>query len=146
MSLQKLLGIELPVIQAPMAVVQAGALAMRSPSGRPRVVAVRDVEYLRRWQLTRENQGLILRAFNVNFFCHTPSAPSAQRAAAWRAALALIIRSSASTWPRCRRARARAFQADYADVLAQFKPAVVIFTSACRRRNCSPACARGVRR
>ena len=47
--------------------------------------------------------------FNVNFFCHTPPAPDAEREAAWRAALAPYYEEygidPASDCRRARRAR-----------------------------------------
>jgi nitronate monooxygenase len=66
--------------------------------------------------------------FNVNFFCHTPPAASAEREAAWRAALAPYYRElgiDADTIPS---GPGRVpFSAEAADVLSEFKPAVVSF-------------------
>jgi nitronate monooxygenase len=89
MTLQTLLGIELPIIQAPMAGVQDAALAIAvSNAGALGSLpcAMLGPEALRD-ELTRLAAGTA-RPFNVNFFCHTPPAPDAAREAAWRARLA----------------------------------------------------------
>ena len=89
MSLQKLLGIELPVIQAPMAGVQAGALAIAvSNAGGLGSLPCAMLSTEAMSKELAKIKANTTRPFNVNFFCHTPPAPSAQRAAAWRAALA----------------------------------------------------------
>src|SRR6266545_7988628 len=92
-SLQSLLGIELPIIQAPMAGVQARALAIAvSNAGGLGSLpcAMLSLEAMR-------DEVAALRAgtaepFNVNFFCHQPPTPDAQRDAAWRTALAPYYR------------------------------------------------------
>ena len=88
MTLQQLLGIDLPLLQAPMAGVQGSALAvavceagglgalpcaMLTPEAiRAEVAAI------------RARTG---RPFNLNFFCHQPPTPDDAREAAWRASL-----------------------------------------------------------
>ena len=66
--------------------------------------------------------------FNVNFFCHTPPTASAEREAAWRAALGPYYKElgiDADTIPS---GPGRVpFSAEAADVLNEFKPAVVSF-------------------
>jgi nitronate monooxygenase len=73
-SLQTLLGIELPIIQAPMAGVQGGALAVAVsnagglgslPCAMLSADAMRDELRAIRAQTTKP--------FNANFFCHVPS-------------------------------------------------------------------------
>ena len=68
------------------------------------------------------------KPYNVNFFCHTPPAPSADREAKWKATLAPYYREfgiDADTIPA---GPGRApFSAGAADVLGEFKPAVVSF-------------------
>ena len=89
MTLQQLLGIELPIIQAPMAGAQGSALAVAvSNAGGLGSLpcAMLDVDAIR-------NELTAIRAqtskpFNVNFFCHTQPDVSAEREAAWRAVLA----------------------------------------------------------
>ena len=68
------------------------------------------------------------KPYNVNFFCHTPATPSAEREAAWRAALAPYFREfeldAAAIAPGPLRTP---FSSEAADVLDEFKPAVVSF-------------------
>jgi nitronate monooxygenase len=128
--LTTLLGTELPLIQAPMAGVQGSALAVA-------VANAGGLGSLPCAMLTPEGIAKELatiraqaggRPYNVNFFCHTPPAPDAQREAAWREALAPYYREfgiDAATIPA---GPGRApFSAEAADVLAEFKPAVVSF-------------------
>ena len=83
------LGIARPVLQAPMAGVQDHRLAVAvSEAGGlgalPAAMLTLDA-------LRAELQALraaTARPFNLNFFCHTPPLPDAQREAAWRQALA----------------------------------------------------------
>src|SRR5438874_10169542 len=88
-TLQALLGVELPIIQAPMAGVQGSALA----------VAVSNVGGLGSFpcaMLTADAMRDELRAiraqtskpFNVNFFCHFPPEPDPAREQHWRTTLA----------------------------------------------------------
>src|SRR5262245_6740537 len=130
-DLRTLLGIELPIIQAPMAGVQGGALAAAvSGAGGlgslPCAMLGPDA--------TREELRTIRartdRPFNVNFFCHTPPAPDAEREAAWRAKLApyyeeLGVDAGAAA---AQAAGGRApFGHEAADVLEEVRPAVVSF-------------------
>ena len=132
MTLQKLLGIELPIIQAPMAGVQGSAMAVA-------VCNAGGLGSLPGAMLSAVTLGKELvaikaqtsRPFNVNFFCHTPpesNAGSRQREATWRAALAPYYQEfgiDATTIPV---GSGRApFTAEHADVLEPFKPAVVSF-------------------
>jgi nitronate monooxygenase len=128
-SLTTLFGTELPLIQAPMAGVQGSALAVA-------VSNAGGLGSLPCAMLTPEGIAKELsairaqssRPYNVNFFCHTPPAPDAQREAAWREALAPYYREfgiDAATIPA---GPGRApFSAEAAEVLAAFKPAVVSF-------------------
>ena len=129
MKLQELLGVELPVIQAPMAGFQVSALAIAvSNAGglgslpcallppeamRKELEAIRDATSL---------------PYNVNFFCHEPPQPDAERESTWRAALepffaeygidAASIPAGAGRIP---------FSAAAADILEEFEPPVVSF-------------------
>lgn len=68
------------------------------------------------------------RPYNVNFFCHTPPQPSAEREKAWRVALAPYFREFEIDPESIPAGPGRApFSAEAAEVLAQFKPAVVSF-------------------
>lgn len=68
------------------------------------------------------------RPFNVNFFCHAPPAPSAEREAAWRGALAPYYAQYGIDASKIPPGPGRApFSAEAAEVLEPFKPAVVSF-------------------
>jgi nitronate monooxygenase len=141
-SLQNLVGIELPIIQAPMAGVQGSALA----------VAVSNAGGLGSLPCTMlgndamRNELEAIRAqtahpFSVNFFCHELQAASAEREKAWRQTLApyfeelgLDIASvptgdiaSVPTGPAL-----APFGEEAADVLEAFKPPVVSFSPGAR--------------
>jgi nitronate monooxygenase len=69
-----------------------------------------------------------VRPFNVNFFCHAPPVASAEREANWRAALAPYYREFGIDAGSIAAGPGRApFSSEYADVLAEFRPAVVSF-------------------
>ncbi len=88
-KLQELLGIELPIIQAPMAGVQGSALAVGvcNAGGLGSLpCAMLSPDALRQELAALRSQ--TSRQFNVNFCCHVPPAPDAEREAAWRAPLA----------------------------------------------------------
>ena len=128
-TLQELLGIESPIIQAPMAGFQGSALAVAVsnvgglgslPS------ATLSPEVLRKELVAITSQ--TSRPFNVNFFCHTPAKLNPEREVAWRNLLApyyeefgIDVTSIPSGTGRA------AFGHDMADVLAEFKPPVVSF-------------------
>lgn len=129
MTLQELLGIELPIIQAPMAGVQGSALAVAvSNAGGlgslPCAMLAPDA-LRKELQLIQEQT---TRPYNVNFFCHTPPVPSAEREVLWRAALQPyyaefgIDPATIATGPG-----RLPFSREAADLLAEFKPAVVSF-------------------
>src|SRR5271157_4860752 len=88
-TLQQLVGVALPIVQAPMAGVQDSALAVA-------VCKAGGLGSLPCAMLGSKALGDELKAirvqtsspFNVNFFCHSPPEPDAAREAAWRAALA----------------------------------------------------------
>lgn len=87
-TLTKLLGIALPVIQAPMAGVQDHklAVAVSNAGGLGSLPAA----MLTNEQLRAELLALKARTdqpYNVNFFSHTPPEPDATRDATWRTAL-----------------------------------------------------------
>ncbi len=129
MSLAALLGTELPIVQAPMAGVQGHALAAA-------VSNAGALGSLPCAMLTpssmRDELGALsaatARPFNVNFFCHRPPTPDAQREAVWRDALAPYFREFGLDPAASANAPSRApFNADAAELLAQFRPAVVSF-------------------
>lgn len=129
MTLQQLLGIELPIIQAPMAGVQDHrlAVAVSNAGGLGSLpAAMLSLEALRT-ELTalRAQTG---KPYNVNFFCHTPPTPDAAREAAWRAALAPYYAELGLDPEQITAGPGRApFSAEAAALLAEFRPAVVSF-------------------
>ena len=129
MTLRRLLGIELPIIQAPMAGVQGSALAaaVSNAGGLGSLpCAMLSLDALR--EELAALRAKTDRPFNVNFFCHRPPTPSTQREAAWRATLQPYYREfgiDATTIPE---GPGRSpFSAAAADVLEAFEPAVVSF-------------------
>jgi nitronate monooxygenase len=126
---QDLFGIELPVLQAPMAGVQVHALAVAvSEAGG---LGALPCAMLTPQQLREELQALragTQRPFNVNFFCHTPPPPDATREAAWRQALAPYYAEHGIDAAAIPAGPGRApFSADVAALIAEFKPAVLSF-------------------
>ncbi len=68
------------------------------------------------------------KPFNVNFFCHAPPAPDPDREAAWRTALAPYYLELGIDPDSIPAGPGRAsFNVQAAEVLAEFKPAVVSF-------------------
>ena len=93
MNLQTLLGINLPIIQAPMAGVQGSelALAVSNAGGLGSLpCAMLDTEALRN-ELEALTKGTT-QPVNVNFFAHQPPEPDAAREQAWRDALTPFYR------------------------------------------------------
>jgi nitronate monooxygenase len=88
-SVTSLLGIELPIIQAPMAGSQGSALAVAvSNAGGLGSLPTAMLDLA---QLRSELEAIAaqtLRPCNVNFFCHAPPIVDHARDAAWRSALA----------------------------------------------------------
>jgi nitronate monooxygenase len=128
-KLQSLLGIELPIIQAPMAGVQDGALAVAvsNAGGLGSLPAAMLSPDALRQQLAAIRKQTS-RPFNVNFFCHTPPTPNAEREATWRARLAPYYEELGLEMSAITEGPARSpFSAEAADVLAEFRPAVVSF-------------------
>ncbi|HEV7504552.1 MAG TPA: nitronate monooxygenase [Thermoanaerobaculia bacterium] len=128
-SLRTLLGIELPIIQAPMAGVQDSRLALAvSNAGALGSLpcALLSPESLR--HELAEIKSRTRLPFNVNFFCHSTPPPDAGREAAWRMALKpyyeeLGVDPSAIPSGPGR----QPFSSEVAEVLREFTPAVVSF-------------------
>ena len=127
--LQDLFGIDVPILQAPMAgagradlavaVAQAGGLgALPCALLAPAQIAAEVGIFRQRTD----------RPLNLNFFCHRPPAPDPARAAAWRARLApfyaeLGVDPAAAT-PGSNRAP---FDADLCALVEDLRPEVVSF-------------------
>lgn len=129
MTLSALLGIELPIIQAPMAGVQGSALAIAVSNAGG--LGSLPCAMLSPTSLLAELQALEAgtdRPWNVNFFCHTPPAPNAAREAAWQAALSPYYAELGIDPAAIVGGAGRApFSADIAELLENFKPPVVSF-------------------
>ena len=129
MTLQQLLGIELPIIQAPMAGVQDHrlAVAVSNAGGLGSLpAAMLSLEVLRTELAALQAQ--TGKPYNVNFFCHTPPTPDATREAAWRAALAPYYAELVLDPAQIPAGPGRApFSAEAAALLAEFRPAVLSF-------------------
>ncbi len=128
-KLQTLLGIELPLIQAPMAGAQGSALAIAvsSAGGLGSLPCAMLNADAMRGELTKIKRETA-RPVNVNFFCHVPPTPSADREAGWRMALAPYYQEFGIDAGAIPAGPGRnPFSAEAADVLSDFKPAVVSF-------------------
>lgn len=128
-ALQELLGIELPIIQAPMAGVQGSALAVAvSNAGGlgslPAAMLTRDA--LRAELVTL--RASTSRPFNLNFFCHVPPEPNAERETRWRKALAPYFAEHDIDPGQIRSGPGRApFDAVAAELVEELRPRVVSF-------------------
>jgi nitronate monooxygenase len=129
MILQQLLGIELPIIQAPMAGVQGSALAVAVSNAGGLCslpCAMLSLDAIRHELAAIKTQ--TDKPFNINFFCHVPPEPSAEREAVWRAALSPYYKEYGINVDTIPAGPGRApFSSEAADVLEEFKPAVVSF-------------------
>jgi nitronate monooxygenase len=128
-NLQNLLGIDLPIIQAPMAGVQGSAMAVAvSNAGGLGSLpcAMLSPEAMRKELAAIRAQ--TDRPFNVNFFCHVPPVVDAEREAAWRRLLAPYYKLFGIDPNTFTSGAGRApFSSEAADVLEEFEPPVVSF-------------------
>lgn len=127
--LTQLLGIELPIVQAPMAGAQgsAMAIAVSNAGGLGSLgCATLDVAGLRR-ELAALHAGTSL-PFNVNFFCHVQPEVDAAREAKWREQLGRYYAQFGIDPKSIPAGPGRnPFSAEAADVLEESPPAVVSF-------------------
>jgi len=129
MTVRQLFGIDVPIIQAPMAGVQGSALAiavssagglgalpcaMLTPDGiRQELAAIR---------------AQTAKPFNVNFFCHTSSTPDPDRDAIWRTTLGPYYREFGIDVATIKPGAGRApFNDEAAAILEAARPSVVSF-------------------
>jgi nitronate monooxygenase len=129
MTLTELLGTRMPLIQAPMAGVQddALAIAVSNAGGLGSLPCAMLTPDGMRDQLATIQKGTS-QPYNVNFFCHSVPSPDAKREALWRATLLPYYRELGVDPDSIPAGPARApFSSEAADVLAEFKPAVVSF-------------------
>jgi nitronate monooxygenase len=127
--LERILGTDIPLIQAPMAGVQLNAMAVAvSNAGALGSLpcALLTLEAMRA-ELAALKAGTN-RPFNVNFFAHVPPVPVPEREAAWREALAPYYREFGIDPASIPAGPGRMpFTAEAAGIVEEFKPAVVSF-------------------
>lgn len=129
MNLKELLGVDLPIIQAPMAGAQGSALAIAvsNAGGLGSLPCAMLSPQVMRDELAAIRAGTG-GAFNVNFFCHTQPADDALREATWRARLAPYYAEFGVDPGTIPAAPLRLpFSQAAADVLREFRPPVVSF-------------------
>jgi nitronate monooxygenase len=128
-ALTRLLGIELPIIQAPMAGVQASALAVAvsNAGGLGSLpTALLSIEALAK-ELEAMKAGT-RRPYNVNFFCHVPPQADPARERRWREALAPYYREHGIDAAAIPSGPGRKpFDAEAAALLERYRPPVVSF-------------------
>ena len=127
-ALCELLGITLPVIQAPMAGAQGSALTLAVSS----VGALGSLPcaMLTPAQIVAELQRLheAKRPYNLNFFVHQSAAPDAARESMWRAALAPYAYELGVDLAAVPAGAARSpFSHELADLIEPFRPPVLSF-------------------
>ena len=129
MNLKNFLGVELPIIQAPMAGVQDSALAVAvsSAGGLGSLpCAMLSCDALRAELAAIKVQ--TDKPVNVNFFCHTPPELNTERESKWRSILHPYFAEYgiiADDLPKG--SGLEPFSHQMADVLEEFKPKIVSF-------------------
>lgn len=124
------LGIDKPIIQAPMAGVSTPAMAaaVSNAGGLGSLgVGATNAEGARR--MIRDTRALTQRPFNVNLFCHAPAVADTEREARWLDWLAPRFAQFGAEPPSTIREIYTSFVADEAmlSMLLQERPAVVSF-------------------
>jgi nitronate monooxygenase len=129
MTLQQLLGIDLPIVQAPMAGAQGSALAVAvSNAGGLGSLPCATLSLDGMRDELRAIKAQTNKPFNVNFFCHTPPKASAERESAWRTSLSPYYKEFGIDADNIPIGPGRApFSSEAADALSEFRPAVVSF-------------------
>ncbi|OVZ55228.1 2-nitropropane dioxygenase [Pigmentiphaga sp. NML080357] len=129
MRLESLLGTRYPVIQAPMALGQTSALAIAASNagGLGSLACATLTTETLRGELQAMRAGTD-QPYNVNFFCHTPPEPDADREAAWRKALAPYFAEYGIDPATIPAGPGREpFTHQVADIVEAFRPPVVSF-------------------
>ncbi len=129
MGLRRLLGVDLPIIQAPMAGVQGSALAVAVSNAGG--LGSLPCAMLGMDALRQELAAIVAqttRPYNVNFFCHQPPEPDPEREAAWRAVLSpYFVEFGIDSTAIPAGPGRRPFSAESVDVLEVYAPRVVSF-------------------
>lgn len=128
-QLTRLFGIELPIIQAPMAGVQGSALtiAVSQAGGLGSLpCAMLSLEAL--GAALTQIRAQTTKPINVNFFCHHEPVPQAAKQAMWLKQLApYFAELGVHTDSQAAGAQRAPYTSAQAEVLAKFKPEVVSF-------------------
>jgi nitronate monooxygenase len=128
-NLQTRLGIDLPIVQAPMAGVQGSALAVAVSNvgglgSLPCALLGLDAMRKELSAITSQTK----KPFNVNFFCHAQPTPNPERELAWRAALLPYFEELGIDPETISQGAVRLpFSREATDVLEEFRPHVVSF-------------------
>jgi nitronate monooxygenase len=100
-TLLQMLGIRLPILQAPMAGVSTPAMAAAvSNAGGLGAIGVGATDADGARQMIRAVRAASDRPFNVNVFCHRPAVADSQREAAWLTRLAPLFKQFGAAPPR----------------------------------------------
>jgi len=129
MSLQTLLGTELPLLQAPMAGVQGSrlAIAVSTAGGLGALPCAMLSQEVMREEIAAI-RAQTAHPYNLNFFCHAPPSADPAREAAWRSRLADDYRAWGIDPTTVSAGSGRnPFDAAMAEFLREFRPAVVSF-------------------
>src|SRR3984885_3277166 len=129
-SLLRLLGIEKPIIQAPMAGVSTPALAAAvSNAGGLGSLGVGAMNAAGARKVIAETRALTAKPFNINVFCHSPATSNAAVEQQWLSWLAPRFEQYGAKPPASLSEIYTSFVADEAmlDVFLEDKPAVVSF-------------------
>ncbi|WP_271407614.1 NAD(P)H-dependent flavin oxidoreductase [Pseudomonas sp. Q1-7] len=130
MSLAELLGIDHPIIQAPMVGVSTPALAAAvSNAGALGSIGIGASTPAQARAMLAETRALTRRPFNVNLFCHRRAVADAPREAAWLEHLRPLFAEFGAEPPAAIREIYKSFLDDpeMAQMLLDERPAVVSF-------------------
>jgi nitronate monooxygenase len=124
-----LLGIDLPIIQAPMAGANGSAMVIATSNAGglgSMPAAMLSIEQLREELKTIRQH--CQRPFNINYFCHQPPAPDEQRARDWKQLLEPYYRELGVDFEAPTPVSNRApFDAAACELVEEFRPEVVSF-------------------
>ncbi|MBW3500934.1 nitronate monooxygenase family protein [Janthinobacterium sp. NKUCC08_JDC] len=124
------LGLQLPIIQAPMAGISTPRMAAAvSNAGGLGSLAIGSGTVAQARQMIMDTRALTDRPFNVNVFCHAPAVRDARREAAWLAHLAPLFAELGAAAPVALDEIYETFIGNDAafELLLELRPAVVSF-------------------
>lgn len=127
--LQTLFGVDLPIIQAPMAGVQDSALPLAvSNAGGLGVLACAMLDHQTCASQLESMRAGTDKPFGVNFFSHVASDPDPEQAHAWRTRFGSYYREFDVPQPDIPRTASRLpFDVKMAELVERFRPAMVSF-------------------